>query len=154
MIKMICFDMDGTVADLYGYENWLEKIRSENSEPYEEAAPMWDMEKLSKILQKIQQKGIEIRIVTWLSMNSSEKFKQKTRQAKRKWLATQGFPYDKFHGIQYGRTKADAVRKVLAAGDEAILIDDNEKIRKGWNLGQAIDPQSVNIISWLEELLK
>lgn len=154
MIKMLCFDMDGTVADLYNYKNWLEKIRSDNPEPYEKAAPMWDMKKLTELLYKIQKKGIEVRIVTWLSMNSSEGFKQKTRQAKKKWLAAQGFPYDKFHGIQYGRTKADAVRKALAAEDEAILIDDNEKIRQGWSLGRTVDPQAIDLISWLEELLK
>ena len=31
--KMICFDMDGTIADLYNVPNWLEMMRDENTAP-------------------------------------------------------------------------------------------------------------------------
>ena len=27
-VKMVCFDMDGTIADLYGVNGWLEGFRS------------------------------------------------------------------------------------------------------------------------------
>ena len=29
-LKMICFDMDGTIADLYGVSGWLDDLRAEN----------------------------------------------------------------------------------------------------------------------------
>ena len=45
--KMICWDMDGTMASLYGVDNWLSKLRAEDASPYEDAAPMWDMELLN-----------------------------------------------------------------------------------------------------------
>ena len=51
-MKNIYFDMDGTIADLYGVENWLEYLRAENPAPYRAAAPMLDMEIFSIILEK------------------------------------------------------------------------------------------------------
>ena len=43
MMKMniaINFDMDGTIADLYGVENWLEHLINGNTFPYEMAKPL------------------------------------------------------------------------------------------------------------------
>ena len=37
MIKEIVFDMDGTIADLYGVENWLPKLRAYDPTPYQTA---------------------------------------------------------------------------------------------------------------------
>ena len=83
MVKMICFDMDGTVADLYSVGGWLADLRSENPRPYREAEPMWNMSELREVLVSL---NIEIRIVTWLSKDSSEEYKNEVRQAKREWL--------------------------------------------------------------------
>lgn len=152
-VKMICFDMDGTIADLYGVEGWLEMLREENAKPYEIARPMWNMAELNEVLKMLQTNGIEIRVITWLSMDSSEDYKEKTRQAKLEWLEKQGFPFNKFHGIAYGTTKANCVRKYLDLNEQAILIDDNAKIRQGWNWGQTIDPTTENIIDILKALL-
>ena len=81
-LKMICFDMDGTVADLYGVDNWLYMLRNEIPTPYEVAKPMWDMVRLAELLHMAQAMGIEIRIITWLSMDSSELYKAQVREAK------------------------------------------------------------------------
>ena len=153
MIKMICFDMDGTIADLYGVKGWLEMLRNENPTPYEVAEPIWNTEALNAILMALQAKGIEIRIVTWLSKDSTEEYKTATREAKREWLADNAFPYDHFHGVKYGATKADSIRKYLAEGETAILIDDNDKVRRGWHMGEAINPTTTNIIEYLAGLL-
>ena len=83
-------------------------------------------------------------------MNSSEEYKDAVREAKLAWLNKWGFVYDHFHGVQYGATKADSVRKRT---DYGILIDDNEKVRKGWTLGATIDPTKVDIIEVLTSLL-
>lgn len=152
-VKMVCFDMDGTVADLYGVNGWLEMLREENPKPYELAKPMWNMSELAEVLGELQKQGIEIRIITWLSMNSSEEYKEKTRQAKIEWLEKQGFPYNNFHGVAYGTTKANAIRKYLEFGEQAILIDDNAKVREGWNMGATIDPTTQNIIEMLKALI-
>jgi len=39
-MKAIYFDMDGTIADFYSVENWLEDLRMENVAPYILAKPM------------------------------------------------------------------------------------------------------------------
>ena len=153
-VKMICFDMDGTIADLYGVDGWLEMLRAENPLPYEMAEPMWDMERLVNIIRGLQDFGIEQRVVSWLSMGSSEEYKREVRQTKREWLDEFDFPYDHFHGVQYGATKADSVRKYLAEDETAILIDDSFKVREGWHLGETVDPTEVDIIDFLGTLLE
>ena len=145
--------MDGTIANLYGVQGWLEMLREENARPYEVAEPMWNMVELNKVLGELQNQGVEIRVITWLSMNSSEDYKEKTRQAKLQWLENQGFPFNNFHGVAYGTTKANAIRKYLELGEQAILIDDNAKVRQGWNMGATIDPTTENIIDILKALL-
>lgn len=148
--KSINWDMDGTIANLYSVPDWLKKLRSEDASPYLDAEPMWDMEKLAKVLSLLKSAGWEINIITWLSMNSSEEYKDAVRAAKLAWLDKWGFVYDHFHGVQYGATKADSVRKRT---DYGILIDDNEKVRNGWSLGATIDPTKVDIIEALMSLL-
>ena len=152
-VKMVCFDMDGTIANLYMVEGWLEMLRSENPTPYRMAEPMWNMSELTNLLLTMKAVGIEIRIVTWLSKDSSEEYKNEVRLAKREWLAEQNFPFDHFHGVQYGATKADSVRKYLGEGETAILIDDNDRVREGWTLGETINPTNTNIIEALRTLL-
>lgn len=152
-LKMICFDMDGTIADFYGVNGWLEMGSKEETTPYEIAKPLWDMVKLAALLQKAKEKGIEIRIITWLWNGGSADFAERTRQAKREWLAKYKFPFDHFHGIKYGTTKADSIRKHLAKDEIAILFDDSEKVRRGWNMGEAVNPQTENIIEYLQGIL-
>ena len=43
--------------------------------------------------------------------------------------AANNFPYDHFHGVKYGATKADSVRKYLGEDESAILFDDNAKVQ-------------------------
>ena len=148
---MICFDMDGTIADLYGVDNWLDMLRTYDPTPYANAEPMWDMAELADILNALRANGVEIRIITWLSKESNAEYDNAVRIAKREWLAKYGFPYDHFHGVRYGATKADSVRKYL--NGSAWLIDDNATVRKGWNMGEAIDPTTCDIVELLRGLL-
>jgi hypothetical protein len=151
-VKMICFDMDGTIANLYGVNNWLEKLRAFDPTPYAEAEPLWDMAELNEVLNSLRICGIEVRIITWLSKETTTEYDNLVREAKREWLEKCGFPFDNFHGVAYGTTKANCVRKYLDEG-EAILIDDNAKVREGWHLGEAIDPTAIDIVEYLKGLL-
>lgn len=150
MAKMICFDMDGTIANLYSVPNWLDKLRAEDSSPYSDAAPMWDMEELRMVLLLLISKGWEVRVISWLSKDSSKSYKNEVRKAKLEWLAKYDFPYRRCHLVAYGTTKADCVRRWASP---AILVDDNEKVRNGWHLGETIDPTKVNLIEELRKLL-
>lgn len=150
-MKVICFDMDGTIADLYAVEGWLDKLRSEDASPYEQARPMWDMQELNKVLMLLEKEGWEIRIISWLSKDSTEEYKTAVRKAKTKWLEKYNFPAQKYHFVRYGATKAESLRK--QAVETAILIDDNDKVRKGWHLGETVNPIEVDIIDYLSALL-
>ena len=150
---MICFDMDGTIADLYGVSGWLEMLDNQNPTPYIEAQPLWDMAELNATLMALQEIGIEIRVITWLAKHTTPAYSEEVRIAKREWLEEYGFPYDNFHGVKFGSTKADSVRRYLAENENAILIDDNAKVREGWHLGEAIDPTAINIVEYLKGLL-
>lgn len=152
-VKMICFDMDGTIADLYAVLGWLAMLRAFDPTPYLTAQPMWDMVELANLLRQLQASGIEVRIITWLSKDSTPKYDRAVREAKREWLAEYGFPFDHFHGVAYGATKADSVRKYLGEDETAILFDDNAKVRQGWHLGEAYDPTSCDILEVLRSLL-
>ena len=153
-VRMIVWDMDGTIADLYGVEDWLPMLRAENPLPYEIAKPMWDMERLARVIKALQALGIEQRIVSWLAKDSSEEYKTEVRRAKRNWLEENAFPFDHFHGVQFGATKADSVRKFLADDEEALLIDDSFAVRKGWTLGETVNPTEVDVVEFLEALLE
>lgn len=150
MNRSINFDMDGSINKFYDVPDWLPKLRAEDPSPYLDAEPMWDMEKLNEVLEKLREAGWEINVITWLSKNSSEEYKDTVREAKKAWLEKWGFVYDHFHGVQYGATKADSVRERT---DYGILIDDNAKVRDGWHLGETIDPTTTNIIVALAALL-
>lgn len=149
--KMICFDMDGTLTDLYGVPNWLEKLRAENPSPYLEAEPLWDMDRLRSIMNRLLDEGWEIRIISWLSKNSSEDYKRKVRIAKLCWLASYNLPIDRCHLVAYGTTKADCVRRIA---ENAILVDDDRKVREGWHLGETINPLDGDLLERLEGLLE
>ena len=148
-MKYLVFDMDGTIADLYGVENWLDDLRNYRATPYENARPMWDMKKLENALKKAQINGYKIAVVSWLSKESTKEYDEKVREAKRKWLAQNNFPADEIHLVKYGTTKANVIRKKT---DTAILFDDNGQVRKGWHLGTAVNPLDTDIIKYLNAL--
>ena len=153
MLKMICFDMDGTIADLYGVDGWLEKLRAYDATPYLVAEPMCDMEELAFLLEVAQYRGIEVRIITWLSKDTNPEYDELVRIAKRAWLKAYNIPVNHFHGVAYGATKADSIRKALGEDETAILFDDNAKVRKGWHMGDAYDPTACDICEVLKTIL-
>lgn len=148
MNKTLVFDMDGTIANLFGVDNWEPRLRSGDPTPYAEATPIWDMEVLIAVLNVLKALGWRVAVTSWLAMDSTKAYDDEVRVAKKGWLDGFGFPYDEIHLVKYGTTKANCTRK---NGGVQILIDDNRKVRKGWTLGDTIDPTAVDLI---EELLK
>ena len=126
----IYFDMDGTLANLYGVENWLEKLRAEDSSPYEEAEPMCDLRLLARLLNKAQRNGNEIGIISWLSKGATAEYDEAVRISKKRWLAHDlpSVIWDEIHIIKYG-----APKHFNCQDNSGILFDDNEEIRKLWN---------------------
>ena len=149
MNKTLVFDMDGTIANLYGVENWLADLRQENPRPYIVAEPMYDMEVLATVLEMLKMDGWRIAVTSWLAKQSTKDYDTKVRQAKREWLAKYNFPFDEIHLVAYGTTKANCTRK---NGGYQVLVDDNAEVRKGWHLGNTINANE-NILEELKKLL-
>lgn len=150
MRKMLVFDMDGTIADLYGVNGWLTDIENENTRPYEIAEPMYDMEELKNTLNILKKThNWYIVVTTWLAKDGKKDYNKRTAYAKKQWLAKYEFPYDEIHCVKYGTTKANCTRK---KADFQILIDDNDTVRKGWTLGATINAKE-NILNILKALI-
>ena len=148
MTKVLVFDMDGTLANFYGVDGWLNDLQNQNPRPYEIAEPLYNMDVLVSLLNELKEKGWQIIITSWLAKNSTPEFDNKVREAKKAWLNKYDFPFDEIHLVKYGTTKANCTRR---HGGYQILVDDNEKIRNGWNLGGTINANE-NIISQLREI--
>lgn len=148
--KILVFDMDGTIADLYGVENWLESLRTFNASPFYQAKPLVDMDMLNSLLAILKDCGWYIVVTSWLSKESNPYYDMLVREAKIFWLEKYHFPYDEIHLVKYGTTKANCTRKY---GYGQILVDDNEQILRGWHLGRVINANTDNILKAIADLI-
>ena len=139
MTKQIWFDMDGTIANLYAVDGWLEDIRAENTRPYSEAKPMLNLSLLARLLNQAQRKGWEIGIVSWGAKNSTEKFLKMTGCAKFYWLLAHlpSVEWDYIYIDYYG------TNKFQRCGCNGILFDDEEQNREAWGNGMAYEPKDI-----------
>lgn len=146
MVKAIYFDMDGTIADLYGVENWLPMLRANDPTPYRAARPLVNLSILARYLNKLQHNGYKIGIVSWLSKNSNEEYDEAVTIAKTEWLMRHlaSVSFDEIKIVSYGTPKSSAVNF-----PNGILFDDEERNRNDWN-GTAHDVH--NIIEILKGL--
>ena len=149
MNKTLVFDMDGTIADLYGVDGWLRDLQNSDPRPYIEANPIYKAEDLNILIGVLKGLGWKIVVTTWLAKNATKEYDEKVRKAKLAWLKAMNFDYDEIHLVKYGTTKANCTRK---HGGFQILVDDNEKVRKGWTLGDTIDANE-NILRALTNLI-
>ena len=124
----IWFDMDGTIADLYGVENWLEMLIAHDETPYAIAKPIVNLSVLARLMNKVQRKGFEIRIVSALAKDSTAEYDEKVRNAKIKWLANhlKSVHFDEIRFVPYWYTKND----VNTGAD--VLFDDEERHLEKW----------------------
>ena len=138
-MKAIYFDMDGTIANLYGVENWLDMLRSENALPYESAAPLVRMSQLARLLNKLQAEGYIIGIISWLAKDSTETYDLEVKKAKINWLRNhlKSVNFDEIKIVPYGTPKEKIVNY-----PNGILFDDEEQNRKNWK-GQAYDETEI-----------
>ena len=86
MARKIWFDMDGTIADLYGVENWLEDLRAEIPRPYKVAKANVNLSLLARYLNKLRANGYKIGVISWTSMKSSREYEEEVAAAKIHWL--------------------------------------------------------------------
>ena len=148
-MRMIYFDMDGTIADLYAVKNWLPRLHNEDATPYLEARPMCNMIILSELLIEAKAQGYGIGIITWLSKGATKAYKKAIKQAKKQWLNNYlGVELDEAHFVQYG-TRKDYVAK----DKKGMIFDDDKRVRMWWK-GEAYNPTEQNIIEVLQGIIK
>lgn len=134
----IFFDMDGTIANLYGVENWLPMLIAEDTKPYVIAKPMVNMNSLARVLNRLQREGHEIGIISWTSKGGSKKYNDAVAKAKKVWLNKHlaSVKFDEIHIVAHGTPKA------IFANPKAVLFDDEEPNRKAWT-GKAYDVNAI-----------
>lgn len=139
MERAIYFDMDGTIADLYGYIGWLEELRSKSCKPYAGAAPLVRLQLLARLLNELQRDGWHIGIVSWLSKDSTKEYDLAVTETKKKWLSKhlKSVKWNEIKIVPYGTPKETVVDK-----PNGILFDDEEKNRINW-IGTAYDETKI-----------
>lgn len=143
MTKVINFDMDGTIANLYAVDNWLVDLEAHNVRPYQIAKPMLNLQVLARVLNNLQAKGYEINIISWLAKESTNDYDKEVAEAKERWLKIHlaSVKFNNIFIVPYGTPKQS-----LSTG---ILFDDEIANRVNWGLG-AYDVD--NIIEVLKHL--
>ena len=139
MTTTIFFDMDGTIADLYGVENWLDYLIASDALPYEIAKPLIRLNALARILNRLQKQGYKVGVISWLAKNSDKTYDEKVTRAKREWLKKHlaSVNFDEIHIVKYGTPK-----QTFAKTKNDILFDDEEKNRNDWT-GKAFDVNEI-----------
>lgn len=138
-MRTIWFDMDGTIADLYGVEDWLPKLRAYDASPYAEAKPMLNMSILARYLNKLKEMGYGIGIISWCSKCSCSNYDHAVAVEKRLWLKKHlhSVSWDYVHITVYGMPKEMWMKET-----DDILFDDCEEIRNEWD-GDAYEPSQI-----------
>lgn len=135
----ICLDMDGTIANLYGVEGWLDMLIAEDTTPYAMACPMCHMSSLARKLNQLQRDGATLVIISWTSKSGSDQYNAEVAEVKRRWLKRHmpSVQWDEINIVPYGTPKQEFCGDGLN-----ILFDDEDKNRKSWT-GLAYEPADI-----------
>lgn len=133
----LCFDMDGTLADLYATADWLEKLRAYDPAPYAEAEPLVNMRALARMLNARQREGYRLTVISWLSKESTPAYDEAVTEAKLEWLAKHlpSVHWDEINIVPYGTPKSN----FCADGMQNVLFDDETRNLTEWNGEMAVE---------------
>ena len=135
----INFDMDGTLANLYGVENWLEMLEAGDTTPYAEAIPMLRLSALAKRLNNLQKQGYQLAVISWLSKSGSDAYNEAVTAVKLNWLKKHlpSVNWDRITIVPYGTPKQN-----FCGNEMDILFDDEAKNRDNLT-GRAFDVDNI-----------
>lgn len=150
--RLLVFDMDGTIADLYNTKDWSHRLDISDATVYRDAAPMVDMTMFTSLLHILRTKGYRVVVLTWLSKNADPQFHKNICIQKRQWLDRYGIPADDVIMMDYGTDKHQAL---IAKYPDArtVLFDDDARVRDSWKSGMTVDPVTCDINAVLAGLL-
>lgn len=147
-MKWIWFDMDGTIADLYAVNGWLDDLIAENTRPYRDAEMLYAADDLNDIINALKRKGYNVGVVSWSSKKATPEYTNRITLEKMAWLDRNNLHFDKVIVTSYGVRKADTCRSF----GSGVLVDDEEQNRSAWDIGTTIDATK-NILDELKKLL-
>lgn len=138
-MRTIWWDMDGTIANTYAVENWLQMLCAEDTTPYERAEVMWNMSQLARLMNQAQKLGYKLGIISWTSKGGSASYNEAVKQAKLAWLNKHlaSVSWDSICVVNYGTPKS-----LVMETEDDILFDDEEPNRNAW-LGEAYEPNDM-----------
>lgn len=128
--------MDGTIANLYGVDGWLNDIQNESVRPYIEAKPMMNMSALARVLNRLTNEGYSVNVISWTAKNGSDEYNARVAEAKKAWLAKhlKSVHFEQIVIVPYGTPKQNH--------GNGVLFDDEEQNRIAWN-GKAYDEKNI-----------
>lgn len=146
----IWFDMDGTIADLYGVDGWLDDLIAHNTRPYAKAKDIYNVIDLLDVMVNLKNKGYKLGIISWGSKENNAEFDKAVEIVKKAWLYDRimDMVLDEIIVTPYGVKKADTCRKF----GKGILVDDEKQNRDAWDLGSTINANE-NILEILRKLI-
>lgn len=152
-MKKLYFDLDGTVANLYGEKKWLEKLRNEEKGLFLNLKPLYDMNVITDLVDELIEMDWEINVITWTPMFCSDEYHKQVTEEKEMWIKNL-FPCVSNIACQrYGEPKQNAPIK---RAQEMILIDDNKEVCEMWNTEKrrkSIITNGSDLIEILEKLV-
>lgn len=136
-MKAIWFDMDGTIANLYAVNGWLEYLRAEDVFPYANAGTLVNFSHLARQLNKLRELGWKIGVISWTAKHGSDEYNAAVEVAKRAWLAKHlpSVTWDAIKVVRYGTNKWETC-------GGGILFDDEEGNRNTWK-DKAYSPEMI-----------
>lgn len=142
----IYFDLDGTIADLYGFSGWLDCLQNEQTDPYTEAGLLVDGEQFRNFLAAGKAAGVLFGVISWGAKNASKDYQKAIRRAKIAWLKKNSLLgyFDELHIVKYGTPKNRA-----AKNRTGVLIDDE---LQRWNVEKLVDANEFRNILNVENL--
>lgn len=130
MKKTIYFDMDGTIANLYETNNWLERLLAEEEGLFLNLEIMHDKEKLTEIINDLIKLGFGVEVITWTPKDVTEEYVKVVEVEKKKWMKRHFPMIEKITCLRYGTPKQKALK---TREHQQILVDDNIEVNELWN---------------------
>lgn len=127
MNKIVYFDMDGTIADLYGVSDCFKRLDNMDATVYSEAKPI---DKYINMLKEFHTMGYKVIILSALGMVSSKQFDKDTIRNKGMWLDTYVGKEYIDERVYIPNTKHKELYQLFGKG---ILVDDDDRVLMNWN---------------------
>lgn len=142
----IFFDLDGTIADLYGFSGWLDCLQNEQTTPYAEAGLLVDGEQFRNFLAAGKAAGVLFGVISWGAKNASKDYQKAIRRAKIDWLKKNNLLkyFDELHIVKHGTPKNRATKNRTG-----VLVDDEPQ---RWNIEKLVDANNFRNILNVESL--